>query len=93
MNMQYHVYFSKQAEKDIKKIPTHVAIKLQAWIDDVEERGLPAASQTPSFHDELLRGTLTGLRSIRLSLAYRAIYRKEMFNIYIIEVHKHAYKK
>jgi proteic killer suppression protein len=93
MNMQYHVFFCKQAEKDIKKIPDYVAIKLQSWVDDVEERGLPAATRSPGFHDEPLKGNLTGLRSVRLSLSYRMIYRKELFNIYILEVHKHAYKK
>jgi len=93
LSMQYRVFLSKQAEKDILKVPDYIAIKLQAWVDDVEERGLPEASRSPGFHDEPLSGELRGLRSIRLSRAYRALYRKEMFNVYILEVHKHAYKK
>jgi proteic killer suppression protein len=83
LDMSYHVFFAKQAEKDILKIPEHIAVKLQAWIDDVEERGLSHASRSPGFHDERLEGKLSGLRSIRLSRSYRAVY----------EVHKHAYKK
>jgi mRNA-degrading endonuclease RelE of RelBE toxin-antitoxin system len=27
--------------KELKKLPEHVVIKLRAWVNDVEDRGLP----------------------------------------------------
>ena len=32
------VVLSKQAQKDLLKVPKHVAVKLQDWVEDVEER-------------------------------------------------------
>ena len=93
MNRIYIVYLSSNAEKALDKIPDYIARKLQLWVDDVEERGLPEVRKVPGFHDEPLKGDLQGLRSIRLNKAYRAIYREDMCEIYILEVNKHDYKK
>ena len=56
-------------------IPRHVAVKLQDWVEDVEDRGLEEVRKIPGYHDEPLTGVLRGLRSIRLSKSYRAYYR------------------
>ena len=69
------VVLSKQAEKDLVTVPTHVALKLQDWVEDVEERGIEAVRRIPGYHDEPLKGAREGQRSIRLSKAYRAYYR------------------
>ena len=45
-----------------------------AWIEAVEEDGLEATRRVPGFHDEPLKGTRRGQRSIRLSRQWRAIY-------------------
>jgi proteic killer suppression protein len=91
MNKKYEVYLSVKIEKALDKIPTHIARKLQGWIDDVEERGIIEVRKVPGFHDEPLKGGLHGSRSIRLNKAYRAIYIEEMGKIYITEVNKHEY--
>lgn len=89
------IKLSKQALKDLKKVPLHVAIKLQAWIDDVGHRGLSEVKKIPGYHDEPLKGQRARERSIRLSRSYRAIYTIEKDNIIhfveIQEVHKHDY--
>jgi len=66
------VVLSKRAQKDIMTVPDHIVAKLQGWVLDVEYRGLEEVRKVPSYHDEPLKGPLKGLRSIRLSLSYRA---------------------
>ncbi len=91
----FDVRLSRQAFKDLKKAPLYIAIKLQAWIDDVGHRGLMAVRKIPGYHDEPLKGERQGQRSIRLSRAYRAIYMMDEHQhiqcIKIIEVNKHDY--
>ena len=83
------------AKKDIKKVPLHVRTKLFGWVDDVEERGLEAVRKTPGYHDEPLKGKRAGQRSIRLTIAYRAIYiekkDKGIEFVSVEEVNKHDY--
>lgn len=74
----------------------HIALKLQAWIDDVGHRGVKEVRKIVGYHDEPLKGNRDGQRSIRLSRAYRAIYTEKSGKvrfIEIIEVNKHEYKK
>lgn len=69
------VELSTLAKKQLRKLPTHIVVSFQNWVEDVEERGLEEVQKVPGYHDEPLRGELRGLRSIRLSRAYRAYYR------------------
>jgi toxin HigB-1 len=91
----YSVKLSKTVIKDLKRIPTHIVIKLQAWIEDVGCRGLFETNKTPGYHAERLRGDRVGQFSIRLNKAYRAIYVIEKNNrvkfVKLIEVNKHEY--
>lgn len=68
------VVLSRVAEKQLRKVPQHVAAKLLEWIDIVEEEGLEQARRIRGYHDEPLRGEREGQRSIRLSRSYRAVY-------------------
>lgn len=80
--------------KQLRSVPRHVAIKLGAWVADVADRGLEEVRKVPGFHDEPLKGSRAGQRSIRLSRAYRAIY---VINndgaefVSVEEVSKHGY--
>jgi toxin HigB-1 len=65
---------SRQAEKDLRGVPRHVAGKLRAWIRMVQVDGLEQTRKIPGFHDEPLHGQRRGQRSIRLNRQYRAIY-------------------
>ena len=91
----FKVILSKQAERDLKKIPQHIKIKLAAWIDDVGDSGLREARKISGYHDEPLKGSREGQRSIRLSKQYRAIYvaqeRQKTVFVEIVEVNKHEY--
>lgn len=89
------VKLSRFAEKQIKKVPTFIAIKLMAWIEDVETRGLDEVRKVPVFHDEPLQGKRQGQRSIRLNRSYRAIYilkqNGQIEFVSVEEVSKHEY--
>lgn len=91
------VKISKNAKKDLKKVPAFIVTKLQTWIGMVETVGIRQARKVKSFHDELLKGQRKGQRSIRLNKAYRAIYSEcengdiEFNYIEIDEVNKHDY--
>lgn len=91
----FAVKLSRNALKQLRKVPLHIAIKLQAWIDDVGHRGLNEVRKIPGYHDEPLKGERLGQRSIRLSRSYRAIYIIDTSNIIhfadILEVNKYEY--
>ena len=81
--------------KKIKKLPAHIGNRLRNWVYSVESAGLREARKRKGFHDEPLRGKRKGQRSIRLSKAWRAIYREEKdgtINLIIVEeINKHEY--
>ncbi|MAZ77201.1 MAG: hypothetical protein CMF39_00795 [Legionellaceae bacterium] len=89
------VSLSKQAKRDLKKVPRYIVEKFQLWVDLVETNGLRSARTIPSFHDEPLKGKRKEQRSIRLSKSYRAIYTEKTNGkielIEVQEVNKHDY--
>ena len=91
----FGVKFTAKANEDLKKVPLPIAIKLQTWVDAVGHRGLSEVRKIPGYHDEPLKGKRKGQRSIRLNIAYRAIYvinKSGMINfVEIQEVNKHEY--
>jgi len=60
----------------------------------VGHKGLSEIKKIPGYHDEPLKGKRKGQRSIRLNVAYRAIYviREDSITfVEIQEVNKHEY--
>jgi len=93
--MSTKVELTRQAQKQLRQVPRHVAVKLQAWVEAVEAQGFEEVRKVPGFHDEPLKGPRQGQRSIRLSRLYRAIYviRRDgdLELASVEEVHKHEY--
>jgi proteic killer suppression protein len=91
----WRVIWSDKVDKQLRKIPDHIQRKFRAWAVAVEEDGLPAVRRQPGFHDEPLKGIRKGQRSVRLNIAYRAIYVErsdgEVELVEVIEVNKHEY--
>ncbi len=88
------VILNNKVERALRKVPLHVVIKLQKWVDDVEEIGLEDVMKIKSYHDEPCKGSRKGQRLIRLSKAYRAFYIKIKGQIEFVEVqevNKHEY--
>jgi toxin HigB-1 len=72
--MRWVVTLARDAQKQVGRVPRHIADKLLAWAQLVQERGLPEVRRIPGFHDEPLKGHRKGQRSVRLSIHYRAVY-------------------
>ena len=91
----FSVKLSAKAKRDLKKVPLQIALKLNAWIEDVGYRGLNEVRKILGYHDEPLKGQRKGQRSIRLNIAYRAIYiidKSDLVHfIEVAEINKHEY--
>ena len=90
----FSVELSERAKKELRKVPTFIAVKLQDWIEDVEDRGLEEVRKIPGYHDEPCKGEMRGFRSIRLSRGYRAYYTIQKSKIEFVRIErvdKHEY--
>jgi proteic killer suppression protein len=91
----HQVLLEKKAKQDLMLVPPHIVRKFMGWVLYVESFGIREARLVKSFHDEPLKGSRKGQRSIRLNRSYRAIYielsQNEIAIINVIEVNKHDY--
>lgn len=81
-------------KKSLHKIRLSIKKKLFTWVAAVEERGLNEIRKIPGYHDEPLKGSRHGQRSIRLNKQWRAIYRimnNKIEFVLIEEVTPHDY--
>lgn len=89
------IIIRKQAEKELKSIPSHILDKLRIWLELVEEEGLKKARKINAFNDKSLKGKRKNQHSVRLSRAYRMFYLEYSLNfekvIEILEVNKYDY--
>ncbi len=81
--------------KHLRKLPDFIVTKLRKWAAQVELHGISEVRKIPGLHDEPLKGSRQGQRSIRLSKGYRAIYTEHLDGtikiIRVEEVSKHGY--
>jgi proteic killer suppression protein len=84
---------TKTFEKQVLKVPEFIRAKVGLWIFLVESRGIHEVMKSPGFHDEPLKGSRKGQRSVRLNRAYRLIYEvvRDRVHVRLLEVHKHDY--
>jgi proteic killer suppression protein len=90
----FDVIVTEKALRHLRKVPLHIAIKFQSWVDAIGNKGLNEVRKIPGYHDEPLKGDRKGQRSVRLNIAYRAIYivKNEIVSfVEVQEVHKHEY--
>jgi plasmid maintenance system killer protein len=88
----------RDAAKAIDKLPRKIAEKYAIWCAIVRQSGPQGLRWIKSFHDEKLSGKLShlrsSLRSSRLSLQWRVIYRVDgdVVTVYVDDVNPHEYK-
>ena len=92
----FEVQLSKKVERDLRRLPKHIAFNLMEWIDNVRDLGLRAVRKIPGYHDEPIKGIeRKGQHSIRLNKAWRAFYVVDetgtVHFVEIIEVNHHVY--
>ena len=89
------VLTSKNFEKQLKKLPKFINEAVLIWISTVEKIGIRETRKLKGYHDEPLKGSRRGQRSVRLNKAYRLFYTEQDYGlidlITIGEVNKHGY--
>ena len=90
----WSVVATKEAAKVIAKLPPQVAEKYALWFAIVSQSGPQGLREYHSFNDEKLTGKLKHLRSSRLNLQWRVIYRVEanVVTVYVERVTPHDYR-
>ena len=91
----FEVVWGQKVDKQLTRLPRYIQEKFLLWVSSVRMAGILEVRKRPGLHDEPLKGIRKGERSIRLSRAYRAIYREgrngALELIEVIEVNKHEY--
>jgi toxin HigB-1 len=91
-----NVSWGKAVDKQLRYMPEIIARKFRLWVALVEESGIREVRKCKGFHDEPLKGKCQGQRSVRLNIAWRAIYLEretsEIELIEVLEVNKHDYR-
>jgi proteic killer suppression protein len=85
--MKSYVELTKNAEKDLRRLPRNVLILFGEWIETIEIDGYDEMKKIKGYRDHALKGKRLGQRSSSLTYSYRVIYEyKSEKNIKIIEV-------
>ena len=89
------IYEKKSVIKTLARTPDEVVVRFEAWKRVVESTGSLGLMAIKGFNDEALRGKWSGYRSSRLGIKWRVIYKivNESFEIYVIEVTPHDYRR
>ena len=86
---------SHDATKTIDRLPRPEAEKYALWCAIVRQSGPQGLRAIKSFHDEKLKGKLAHLRSSRLSLHWRVIYKvqADVVTVTVESVTPHVYRR
>ncbi|MEK6704553.1 MAG: hypothetical protein AABZ06_02080 [Bdellovibrionota bacterium] len=91
----FTVIWGKKVQRQLRELPPKIERKFFAWVTAIRLAGLRSVRETVGFHDEPLKGDRKGQRSVRLNLAWRAIYIERhdgsLELIEVIEVTHHEY--
>ena len=83
----WQVRWGRKVEKQLNDLPEQA----------VERDGMESVRKLSGYHDEKLKGELAGLRSVRISKAYRIFYFETADGSIkvaeVTKVSKHEYKK
>ena len=93
----WRVYWDRRVERQIDALPEHIVGSFFDWVRAVERDGMESVRRLAGYHDEGLKGEMKGIRSVRLTKAYRVLYvvsangGVKIANV--TRVSKHDYKK
>lgn len=89
------VLISKNALKDLKKVPIHILIQFDLWVEIIELEGFKSMQMIKGYNDHALHGIRKGQRSSYLSRSWRVIYTLDEstneINVEVLEVNHHDY--
>jgi len=89
------VEITKTAQKNLKRIPKHILIQFDLWVEIIETEGYKAMQEIRGYNDHALIGNRKGQRSAYLSRSWRVIYtldeRSFNLSVEVLEVNNHDY--
>ena len=87
------IFENRSIGKTLKKAPSEVVVRYEAWKRTVELLGPVGLKKVRGFRDEALKGDWKGFRSSRLNKQWRVIYKVEgkQFEVYVMDVSPHKY--
>jgi toxin HigB-1 len=93
--MNSTVTITKHAQKDLKKIPRHILVQFDLWVEIIEAEGYKSMQKIKGYYDHALVGDRKGQRSSYLSRSWRVIYtlddKTNSINVEVLEVNHHDY--
>lgn len=91
----WNIFEKKSLRKTMQKMPLQVLKHYELWKRIVELEGHQGLRMIKGYHDEALKGEIGGLRSSRLTLQWRVVYRmeKEVCEVYVIDINPHDYRR
>lgn len=93
--MESVVVLSKNAHKKLKKLPKHVLIQFDLWVEVIETEGYMCMQSVRGYRDHALTGNRKGQRSSSLSRSWRIIYvldeKSNCICVEVLEVNHHEY--
>ena len=91
----WEVFEHHRVEKQLRRLPREMLKRYEKWKDIAMISGPPGLRLIRGFHDESLLGRLRGLRSSRLGLQYRVIYRlaPRQLSFQVLSVTAHEYRE
>lgn len=89
----WKVYEKRTIQKSLKKAQKEILKRYEAWKRIVEVSGSDGLRLIKGFNDEALKGNCKGIRSSRLGIQWRVIYRIEngLLEVEVFEVNPHKY--
>jgi proteic killer suppression protein len=95
--LMWKVRWDKAVQKQLFKLPDHIVGSFYDWAKAVETDGMEEVRKLAGYHDEKLHGEMQGMRSVRISKAYRVFYYEARDGTIkvaqVTKVIKHEYKK
>ena len=95
MNLNSTVKITKSAQKELRKIPRHILVQFDLWVEVIETEGFQAMQKVKGYNDHPLIGDRKGQRSSYLSRSWRVIYeldtKTNFIIINVLEVNHHDY--
>lgn len=93
--MNSTVTITKYAQKNLNKIPRHILVQFDLWVEVIETEGFKAMQKIKGYNDHPLVGNRKGQRSSYLSRSWRVIYtlndKTNVINVEVLEVNHHEY--
>jgi proteic killer suppression protein len=89
------VYLTKNAQKDLNKLPRHILVLFDLWVETIESEGFANMQKIKGYREHTLKGDRKGQRLSSLNRSWRIIYqldeKSNTITVEVLEVNHHDY--